>query len=170
VRASDVERFYSHVLKGPDPDSCWLWLGAISDDGYGRFWIGTPNGQRAVATHRFALVTVHGRLAAIEGSIAMHWCDVPLCVRATLAPSTHLLLGTASENMADRALKKRMPSPQRGEVAATVPSRTRHPLPATTRQTQMPGLEAGPHPRTRARHRPEPPHPVLVLHSLKGGR
>jgi hypothetical protein len=111
VQASDVERFYSHVLKGHEMDSCWLWLGAISDDGYGRFWIGTAGGQRAVAAHRFALATVHGGLAAIEGSIAMHWCDVPLCVRASLEPSTHLLLGTASENMADRALKKRMPSP-----------------------------------------------------------
>jgi hypothetical protein len=111
VRADDVERFYSHVLKGPGPGSCWLWLGAISDDGYGRFWIGTATGQRAVAAHRFALATVHGGLGAIEGSIAMHWCDVPLCVRASLGPSTHLLLGTASENMADRALKKRMPSP-----------------------------------------------------------
>ncbi|MHC5560935.1 hypothetical protein [Kocuria sp. U4B] len=111
MRASDIERFYTHVLKGPAQDSCWLWLGAISDDGYGRFWIGTAAGQRAVAAHRFALATVHGGLEAIEGSIAMHWCDVPLCVRASLEPSTHLLLGTASENMADRALKKRMPSP-----------------------------------------------------------
>jgi hypothetical protein len=111
VQASDVERFYSHVLKGPDPDSCWLWLGAISDDGYGRFWIGTAGGQRAVAAHRFALATVHGGLEAIEGLTALHWCDVPLCVRATLGPSTHLLLGTTSENMKDRALKKRMPSP-----------------------------------------------------------
>ena len=111
MRASDVERFYSHVLKGPKPGSCWLWLGAISDDGYGRFWIGSTGGQRAVAAHRFALATVHGGLGAIEGSIAMHWCDVPLCVRASLEPSTHLLRGTASENMADRALKKRMPSP-----------------------------------------------------------
>ncbi len=111
MRPDDVERFYSHVLKGPHADSCWLWLGAISDDGYGRFWIDTAVGQRAVAAHRFALATVHGGLAAIEGLTAMHWCDVPLCVRASLSPSTHLLLGTASENMADRALKKRMPSP-----------------------------------------------------------
>jgi hypothetical protein len=65
VRPDDVERFYSHVLKGPEVDSCWLWLGAISDDGCGRFWIGTAGGQRAVAAHRFALATVHGRLAAI---------------------------------------------------------------------------------------------------------
>ncbi|GGG70621.1 hypothetical protein GCM10011374_39000 [Kocuria dechangensis] len=111
MRASDVERFYSHVLKGPHPGSCWLWVGAISDDGYGRFWIGTAGGQRAVAAHRFALATVHGGLAAIKGMTALHWCDVPLCVRASLEPTTHLLLGTPEENMADRARKNRMPSP-----------------------------------------------------------
>ena len=72
--SSDVERFYSYVLKGPEPDSCWLWLGAI------------------------------------EGLTALHWCDVPLCVHTSLEPSTHLLLGTRSENMADRAIKGRMPS------------------------------------------------------------
>ncbi len=111
MRPGDVERFCTHVLEGPDPGSCWLWSGAISDDGYGRFWIGTAAGPWAVAAHRFVLATVPGGLGAIEGSIAMHWCDVPLCVRASVGPSTHLLLGTASENMADRALKKRMPSP-----------------------------------------------------------
>ncbi len=46
MRSSDVERFYSHVLKGPEPDSCWLWLGAISDDGYGRFWLPTASPWR----------------------------------------------------------------------------------------------------------------------------
>ncbi|MEX5258554.1 hypothetical protein [Kocuria arenosa] len=110
MQPGDIARFYSHVLKGPHVDSCWLWLGAISDDGYGRFWINTAGGQRAVAAHRFALATVHGGLGAIEGLTALHWCDVPLCVHASLGPSTHLLLGTRSENMADRAMKGRMPS------------------------------------------------------------
>ena len=101
MRPGGVERFCTHVLEGPDPGSCWLWSGAISDDGYGRFWIGTAAGQWAVAAHRFVLATVPGGLGAIEGSIALHWCDVPLCVHPTLEPTTHLLLGTASENMAD---------------------------------------------------------------------
>ncbi len=41
---------------------------------------------------------------------ALHWCDVPLCVHASLGSATHLLLGTRSENMADRAMKGRAPS------------------------------------------------------------
>ncbi|WP_420367101.1 hypothetical protein [Curtobacterium sp. L1-20] len=31
------ERFWSHVVKGPAPADCWIWTGAIGDDGYGRF-------------------------------------------------------------------------------------------------------------------------------------
>ena len=29
--------FWSKVLKGPRPDDCWLWMGAVPGDGYGRF-------------------------------------------------------------------------------------------------------------------------------------
>ncbi|MFI7744343.1 hypothetical protein [Kocuria rhizosphaericola] len=111
MNPADIERFYAHVLKGPHPDSCWLWMGAISDDGYGRFWFATAGGQKVVSAHRFALATVHGGLEAIEDQTTLHWCDVPLCVRASLAPSTHLLLGTRSENMKDRSRKGRSPSP-----------------------------------------------------------
>ncbi|MEX5270397.1 hypothetical protein [Kocuria sabuli] len=107
----DVERFYAHVLKGPNPDSCWLWTGAISDDGYGRFWFATTAGQKVVSAHRFALATVHGGLETIEDQTALHWCDVPLCVRASLDPTTHLRLGTRSENMKERSRKGRSPTP-----------------------------------------------------------
>jgi hypothetical protein len=65
----------------------------------------TPAGQKVVPAHRFVLAAVHGGLVAIEDQTALHWCDVPLCVRAFLQPNTHLLLGTASENRKDRALK-----------------------------------------------------------------
>lgn len=34
MRLSDAERFQSYVLRGPTQDSCWIWLGAVSDDGY----------------------------------------------------------------------------------------------------------------------------------------
>ncbi len=85
--------------------------GAISHDGYGRFWSGTAAGQKVVPAHRFAPATVHGGLEAIEDQTALHRCDVPLCVRASLGPTTHLPLGTRSENMKDRSRKGRLPSP-----------------------------------------------------------
>lgn len=33
----DVERFWTHVVKGPRETDCWIWTGAIADDGYGQY-------------------------------------------------------------------------------------------------------------------------------------
>jgi hypothetical protein len=35
--AAEVERFTRFVLRGRGPRDCWLWTGAIADDGNGRF-------------------------------------------------------------------------------------------------------------------------------------
>jgi len=110
VRLYDVERINSYVLKGPGSESRWTWLGAVSDDGYGRFWITTAEGQRAAGSHRFALALVFGGLDSIERSTALHHCDIPLCVEATSDPEAHLTLGTRSDNMLDRAMKGRLSS------------------------------------------------------------
>lgn len=89
-----------------------------------------PAGQKVVSAHRFALATVHGGLEAIEDQTALHRCDVPLCVRASVEPNTHLLLGTHSEYKKDRALKGRRPSPNaarwRRLSRAERASRSRH--------------------------------------------
>ena len=75
--------------------------------------IGNGGGVAVSASDPVELPTAPARVdceTVAEGLTALHWCDVPLCVHASLEPSTHLLLGTASENMADRAMKGRMPS------------------------------------------------------------
>ena len=28
-----ADRFFSHVVKGPEVHHCWLWCGAVGDDG-----------------------------------------------------------------------------------------------------------------------------------------
>lgn len=50
--ASEQERFWSHVVKRPEAEDCWFWTGAVSDDGYGRFWIRRATGQQAVRPKR----------------------------------------------------------------------------------------------------------------------
>jgi len=52
----EISRFWEKVIKGPGPSSCWLWVGAIGDDGYGRYWTQTetrtprmPRAHRAAA-------------------------------------------------------------------------------------------------------------------------
>jgi hypothetical protein len=34
--ASEAERFWAKVVRGPGERDCWIWTGAIADDGYGR--------------------------------------------------------------------------------------------------------------------------------------
>jgi hypothetical protein len=45
---STVDRFWSYVVKGPSLDDCWIWTGAIAEDGYGRFWTHTDTGQKGL--------------------------------------------------------------------------------------------------------------------------
>lgn len=35
VHAGEVVRFWVKVVRGPGPLDCWIWTGAIADDGYG---------------------------------------------------------------------------------------------------------------------------------------
>lgn len=101
---AELARFHAKVVRGPGPGDCWIWTGAIGDDGYGRFWTPTGDGgQRMIRAHRYALATVHGGLDALDELHACHTCDNPICVRAEDAPTSHLYAGTASENMADRS-------------------------------------------------------------------
>lgn len=102
------ERFFSHVVKGPESHHCWLWCGAVGDDGYGRFWVKdlvTGKG-RVYRAHRFAMQLVMSReLEAHE--YVLHRCDNPLCVKATGDDSTHLQLGDHSLNMVERSERGR---------------------------------------------------------------
>ena len=82
----EEKRFWEKVIKGPDPGACWLWVGAIGDDGYGRFWTQTPgSGQRMLRAHRAAAEIIYGR-EEITG---------------------HLFIGTHAENMTEREYRGR---------------------------------------------------------------
>lgn len=98
----EEKRFWEKVIKGSGPSACWIWTGAIGDDGYGRFWTQTPgSGQRMLRAHRAAAEIIYG-LEEITGRLVTHLCDNPLCVRAELDGAGHLFIGTHAENMAER--------------------------------------------------------------------
>ena len=98
----EEKRFWEKVIKGSGPSACWIWVGAIGDDGYGRFWTQTEDGtQRMLRAHRAAAEITHG-LEEISGHLVTHLCDNPLCVRAELDGAGHLFVGTHAENMAER--------------------------------------------------------------------
>jgi hypothetical protein len=96
---AEIARFYSHVVKGPSTADCWLWVGAIADDGYGRFWISRDGHERVVRPHRYALaLALHDPLA--DDVVAEHAvCDNPICVRVDGTRHDHVRASTQLDNL-----------------------------------------------------------------------
>jgi hypothetical protein len=93
-----IERFENKYI--PEPNSgCFIWLGALSNVGYGRI---SYYGKNRLA-HRVAWIITNGDP---QEFFVCHRCDNPLCVNVD-----HLFLGTHQENMDDMRNKKRMKMP-----------------------------------------------------------
>lgn len=81
------ERFEKHYVPVPE-SGCWLWVGAIQENGYGRFYID----GKMVQAHRYAYEQKHGLIP--EGLELDHLCRVRLCVNPD-----HLEPVTRKENL-----------------------------------------------------------------------
>jgi hypothetical protein len=77
-------------------DTCWLWTGSRTPDGYGRMH---RNGD-LVYVHRFVAEATYGQ--SVTGMKVCHRCDNPPCARPD-----HLFIGTQADNMRDRDQKGR---------------------------------------------------------------
>lgn len=95
------DRFWRFVDKnGPVPEicpqlgACWIWTGALDQQGYGRKEI---NGVQVVAS-RIAWFLVHGSFPQFN---ACHHCDNPPCVNPG-----HLFDGDNAANQYDRMVKE----------------------------------------------------------------
>lgn len=93
ITQSARTRFWARVDQ--TSSGCWIWQGAVGDDGYGRItW--TYNGaSRTLSTHRFALHLAFGP-ALPSGLVGAHRCDHPLCVRVG---ADHVHLSTQALNL-----------------------------------------------------------------------
>lgn len=98
--ADEVARFWRHIVKGPGERDCWIWVGAIGDDGYGRFWTTRDGRDRVLRPHRiaFSLATAIPLedLPVVEHLV----CDNPICVHAAGDRFDHLAGGTQADNLA----------------------------------------------------------------------
>lgn len=114
LTSSDVVRFWSHVVKGPHDSSCWIWIGAIAPDGYGRFWTGHEGQQRVLRPSRVALALAEGTSVDAHPVVEHLVCDNPLCVRASGTSLDHLLGSTQSANLARMVARGRHLPHRRG--------------------------------------------------------
>lgn len=92
-------RFWRYVDKETGAP-CWLWTGATSPNGYGRFRPGSKD-VPMVGPHRFSFELYNGPIAS--GLVVMHSCDNPACVNPA-----HLSIGTNKDNTHDAMRKGRM--------------------------------------------------------------
>jgi len=76
--ASDDERFWSKVAGGKPgaAGECWLWIGAITKNGYGNFWL--TDVKSNVFAHRWAYERLRGPIPT--GLVIDHLCRVRHCV------------------------------------------------------------------------------------------
>lgn len=100
---SPAERFWARVDR-TNLDGCWLWLGRVDDDGYGRFKLTTaPGHHRTVRAHRFAYEQTVGPIP--DGLTLDHvrerGCQHRHCVRPD-----HLEAVTHQENLRRRILRR----------------------------------------------------------------
>lgn len=93
------ERLWPKVDTTGGVDSCWEWLAAKKQGGYGKIGIGGKYGGWVLA-HRVAWELENGQIPS--GLVVCHKCDNPGCCN----PS-HLFLGTQPDNLADMRRKGR---------------------------------------------------------------
>lgn len=101
-----TQRWEARVSATTLAAGCRIWLGAISDKGHGRFWLGTnPQGRDVVlAAHRVGYALHHGIDALLAHELIRHLCDEPSC-----QTPTHWQAGTIQENTAEWGARRHTP-------------------------------------------------------------
>jgi hypothetical protein len=70
-----IDRFWSKVIR--ITDSCWIWKGALKDDGYAQFWISNQHPPHQEYIHRFVYEITKGSIP--DGLAIDHLCRNRAC-------------------------------------------------------------------------------------------
>lgn len=92
-RTSPELRFWANVEQ---TDTCWIWKGHLTPNGYGQIWIGPGRGR--LGAHRFSWMIHHGAIGS--GLLVLHNC--PGRHNRRCVNPAHLKLGDSKENAQDR--------------------------------------------------------------------
>ena len=84
----------------PPETGCWPWTGRVNEGGYGVIETTADTGRVRVRAHRVSYELFVGEIP--DGLILRHTCDNPPCCRPD-----HLLIGTRTENSADKVARGR---------------------------------------------------------------
>lgn len=88
------ERIEKHITREP-MSGCWLWLGAVNKQGYGKMTMRYNTIRGYSTAHREAYKLFKGLIP--ETLQVLHTCDVASCCNPD-----HLYLGNTSDNQKDR--------------------------------------------------------------------
>ena len=92
----DAERFWKHcMLLDDSADTCWVWVGALREDGLGRVFIGHRGEVRA---HRVAYELRFGEPPP-KGRELVRTCNHPQCVRHWILGRVHQKLTAEDRSM-----------------------------------------------------------------------
>lgn len=115
----NLARIYASMLKRtmilPGDDGCWLFDGALDQNGHGNVRIKVFKGGEWVwsctKAHRISYLFNFGEIP--EGLVVRHKCDIRRCV----APH-HILAGTQKENVRDMIQRNRYRGFKKEKVVA----------------------------------------------------
>jgi len=96
-RKDVLARFAGKVVR---TETCWWWVGAVSQGGYGAF---AETHDAVIGAHRWALEVALGRRLWGD-EVASHGCDEPLCVRVG---EGHIRLASQAENIEEMRARGR---------------------------------------------------------------